>query len=174
MDRERARVVKRRNVGRSDGFKHDDGMAQYVAKRQCDGTWGKPCSAKAIIAMVAHIDHANENNADIKYTLFCIIPQHYIYGGKRGNLHAYGHEELLRVSIRERLVITPSGIDDDRATLRLLSIKSGEGEALLISNDCFRDHEDAKLRAQHVRYSWVGESNDLLFIPPQGVDLPGL
>ena len=97
-----------------------------------------------------------------------------IYGGKRGNLHAYKYEELLRESIRERLVISPSGIDDDRAALRLLSIKSGEGEAFLISNDCFRDHGDAKLRAQHVRYSWMGESNDLLFIPPQGEELPGL
>ena len=85
---------------------------------------------------------------------------------------AFQYEKLLSSEIRSRLVLTPAQIDDDRAALKILREKAATGEAYIISNDCFKDHEDDILKGRHTRFVWV--DNKPLLLPPDGVELPGL
>ena len=105
------------NVGRSEGFSDpEDLMREHVTKRVREGVHGKMCSANKIQALFEHIDAANKRD-DVSYTTLCILPEHYVFGGRCGNLFAFQHEKLLSTELRSRLVLTPSGIDDDRAAL---------------------------------------------------------
>ena len=133
---------------------------------------GKTCSANKIKALFEHIDAANKRD-DVSYTILCVIPEYYVFGGRCGNLFAFQHEKLLSSEIRSRLVLTPAQIDDDRAALKLLREKAATGEAYIISNDCFKEHNvDEFLKDRHVRFAWV--DNKPMLLPPEGVELPGL
>ena len=69
-------------------------------------------------------------------------------------------------------VHTPAGIDDDRAALKLLRERAATGEAYIVSNDSFKDHNDDILEGRHVRFTWV--DNRPMLLPPENVELPGL
>ncbi|MEL0028098.1 MAG: hypothetical protein VW625_05465, partial [Perlucidibaca sp.] len=141
------------NVGRSEGFSDpEDLVREHVAKRVREGVHGKMCSANKIATMLEHIDAANKRD-DVSYTILCILPEHHVFGGRCGNLFAFQHEKLLATEIRSRLVITPAGVDDDLFGLKLLREKAATGEAYIISNDCFKEHNvDEFLKDRHVRF----------------------
>ena len=165
-------VVDGLNVGRSEGFSDpEDLMREHVTKRVREGVYGKTCSSNKLVAMFERIDAANKRD-DVSYTAMCILPEHYVFGGRCANLFAFQYEKLLATEIRSRLVLTPAGINDDLFGLKLLREKAAIGEAYIISNDCFKDHEDDILKGRHVRFVWV--DNQSMFLPPEGVDLPGL
>ena len=110
------------NVGRSEGFSDpEDLMREHVTKRVREGVYGKICSANKIKALFEHIDAANKRD-DVSYTILCVIPEHYVFGGRFGNLFAFQHEKLLATEIRSRLVMTP---------LRVLNHKIGEREEVV-------------------------------------------
>ena len=97
----------------------------------------------------------------------------HVFGGRCANLFAFQYEKLLSSEIRSRLVLTPAGIDDDRAALKLLREKAATGEAYIVSNDTFKDHNaDDILKGRHVRLAWA--QNKPMLLPPEGVELPGL
>ena len=161
------------NVGRSEGFSDpEDLIREHVAKRVREGVHGKTCSANKIKALFEHIDAANKRD-DVSYTILCILPEHYVFGGRCGNLFAFQHEKLLATEIRSRLVMTPAGVDDDLFGLKLLREKAATGEVYIISNDTFKDHNaDDILEGRHVRLAWA--QNKPMLLPPEGVELPGL
>ena len=163
------------NIGRSSGYiDNSDRLREFVAQRERDGVWGKPCHASAIIKIIEHIDNANERNSGTTYTTLCTLPEYYCFGGKHGLLFAFEHTKLLENLIRSRLVLTPAHFDDDRVSLKLLRDKSTDGACYIISNDAFAEYRDAFSDAWHVRFAWVGDGDDVVLCPPQGVDLPGL
>ena len=166
-------IIDGLNVGRSEGFVDpEDLVREHVSKRVLEGVHGKMCSANKITTMFERIDAANKQN-NVSYTILCILPEHHVFGGRCGNLFAFQHEKLLAAELRSRLVLTPSGIDDDLVAIRLLREKSATGEAYIISNDCFKEHNvDEFLKDRHVRFAWV--DNRPMLLPPEGVELPGL
>ena len=96
-----------------------------------------------------------------------------VFGGRCGNLFAFQHEKLLSTEVRSRLVLTPAGIDDDRAAPKLLRERAATGEAYIVSNDSFKDHNvDDILKDRHVKFTWIDGKPMLL--PPEDVELPGL
>jgi len=124
-------IIDGLNVGRSEGFVDpEDLMREHVTKRVREGVYGKMCSANKIAAMLEHIDAANKRD-DVSYTILCVLPEHHVFGGRCANLFALQYEKLLATEIRSRLVLTPAGIDDDRAALKLLREKAATGEAYM-------------------------------------------
>ena len=167
-------IIDGLNVGRSEGFSDpEDLVREHVTKRVREGVHGKMCSSNKIATMLEHIDAANKRD-DVSYTAMCILPEHHVFGGRCANLFALQYEKLLATEIRSRLVLTPAGIDDDLFGLKLLREKAATGEAYIISNDTFKDHNaDDILKGRHVRFAWAGGS-ELIVCAPDGVDLPGL